>query len=464
MGIGQNGAGPQRTECRIQLSKDKIRQQYNQPKTHEPGLRLAGKGHTLMLNTWFAIPLWQRVIGALILGIIAGLLLQENATTIKWIGDLFVRLIRMLVIPLVFITIVSGVIAMADPKRLGSIGLKAFALFMLTTLGAIIIGLTLGTLLQPGAGAGDLVAAAAPGEIREAQSLSDRLLTIVPSNPIQALASGDVLATIFFALFFGIGILAVGEKAKPVADFVNAASEVILKLALMVMELAPFGVFALIAWAVGTQGLEVLVTTLLPLTFAVYLGCFMQIFLVHGGMVRFIAGMPYIPFFRSIVDPQLVAYSTSSSSATLPVTLATAERNLGIQPPVATSVLPLGATINMDGTALYVGIVTLFAAQAFGIDLTFSQYLTVALTTTLVSIGTAAVPSASLFLIAAVLGTIGVSPEQTALIVGFILPFDRILDMMRTATNVTGDLAVATTVARSEGELDEEIFREPNVA
>jgi len=179
--------------------------------------------------------------------------------------------------------------------------------------------------------------------------------------------------------------------------------------------------------------------------------------------VTILAGLNPVKFFRAIIDPQLVAYSTSSSAATLPVSMSAARNNLGIQPPVASSVLPLGATVNMDGTALYVGIVTLFAAKIFGVELTMGDYFNIALMTTLVSIGTAAVPSASLFLIAGVLGVIGVGPEQTALLVGFILPFDRLLDMMRTATNVTGDLAVSTTVAKWEGEFDQSVFDAKNV-
>ncbi|MGF1454236.1 MAG: dicarboxylate/amino acid:cation symporter [Alphaproteobacteria bacterium] len=409
-----------------------------------------------MVKAWFEIALWKRVLGALILGVIVGSVIGEAAENIKWIGDLFVRMIRMLVMPLIFTTIVAGIYAMGDPKRLGSIGLRAFILFLGTTACAIVIGLIMGTLLQPGAGV-DL-SDANPRVLGEPMTLADRLLGIVPSNPIEALAGGQVLPTIFFAVLFGIAVIAAGEKGRPVGDVINSASEAILKLAFMVMELAPFGVFALIAWVAGTKGAETLLN-ILTLTIAVYAGCLIHIVVVHGGLIRLVAGLPAFTFFRGAVDPQLVAYSTSSSAATLPVSLTAAEENLGVRPVVASSVLPLGATINMDGTALYVGIVALFAAQAFGIELGLVDYLVIALTTILVSIGSASVPSASLFLLAAVLGGIGISAEQTAIIVGFILPFDRILDMMRTAVNVTGDLAVATTVAKLEGELDEEVFR-----
>jgi Na+/H+-dicarboxylate symporter len=224
------------------------------------------------------------------------------------------------------------------------------------------------------------------------------------------------------------------------------------------MEIAPFGVFALIAYVAGTRGLETF-TAVFALALAVYLGCFIQMGLVYGGIIKFGLKLPFVNFFRGILDVMMVAYSTSSSSATLPVTIASVRKNLGVSKSIAGSVLPLGATINMDGTALYLGIVALFTAQAFGYPLEPQHYPLIALTAALVSIGAAGIPSASLFLLATVLQVFGVTPEHTALVVGFIFPFDRVLDMMRTVVNVTGDAAVATAVAKWEGELDEEIFR-----
>lgn len=409
-----------------------------------------------MLKTWFEIKLWKRILGALVVGAAVGLAWGEGAENIRWIGDVFVRLIRMLVVPLIFTTLVSGVIAMGDPKKLGSIGAKSMALYMITTALAIAIGLTFGEFLDVGRGV-DLSGAEAL-QLTQPLGLAERLYSIIPTNPVASLAEGNVLAIILFSILLGIGILLAGEKAKALADLFNAGAEVMLRITHMVMEMAPFGVFALIASVAGSGGLETLYSVV-ALAAAVYGACIVHIILVHGGLVRFLARLPAMPFFRGVLDAQLVAYSTSSSAATLPVTISVAENNLGIRQSVASSVLPLGATINMDGTALYVGIVTLFAAHAFGIPLDMTDYLMIGLTTTLVSIGTAAVPSASLFLLAAVLDVIGVSAAQTAIVVGFVLPFDRILDMMRTATNVTGDLAVATAVAKSEGELDEAAFR-----
>ena len=411
------------------------------------------------LEFWFGVQLWKRILLAVILGAVVGYFWGEGAEQIKWLGDLFVRMIRMIVVPLVFVTLAAGVAAMGDLQRLGSIGVKALFLYMLTSVIAVAIGLGFGIALQPGAGV-DL-GGATPREIDTAVSIGDLLMNIVPINPVEALAKGDMLAIIFFALIFGAGILVQGESAKPMASILNQASEALLGATRIVMEVAPFGVFALIAWVMGTSGPQAF-ASVFKLAIAVYAGCLLHMLFIQGGIIRLFANLPALRFFCDVTEAQLVAYSTSSSAATLPVTMRVAEKNLGLKAPVFSSVLPLGATINMDGTALYVGLVSLFAAQAFGIPLEVSDYFVILLTTVMVSIGTASVPSASLFLLAAVLTTIGVTPEQTALVVGFILPFDRILDMMRTATNVTGDLAVATVVGRWEKEIDLEIYRAPS--
>jgi Na+/H+-dicarboxylate symporter len=324
-----------------------------------------------------------------------------------------------------------------------------------------VIGLTFGTIFRPGIGVDFEGVEPAPVST-EAPSITDRLLEIVPTNPVAALADGDVLAIIFFSLLLGVGIIAVGKAGKPVADLFNSASDVVLKITHYVMEVAPFGVFALVAYTAASQGIEAL-QAILTLIVAVYLGLIVHAIITYGFLIRVILNLPLVRFFRGLTDPIAVAYSTASSSATLPVTIAAASDNLGVKKSVAGSVLPLGATINMDGTALYLGILALFTAQAFGYDLTFMNYVMIAFTAAIVSIGAAGIPSASLFLLAIVLETFGVTPEHTAIIVGFILPVDRIMDMARTAVNVTGDAAVATAVAKWEGELDEERFRDPAV-
>jgi len=424
-----------------------------------------------LFRAYFRATLWKRVLTGLALGVAAGLALRAvlgpeagaafATTWLKPFGDLFIQLIRMLIIPLIFTTLAAGVMAMGHPSKLGSIGAKAIGLYLVTTLFAVTIGLGMGMIFKPGLGV-DFSDVAPTELVADPPTLVERLISIVPENPINALSSGDVLAVIFFAILLGVAILFVGQKARALGNVIEAGAEVMLTMTSWVMELAPIGVFALIAWVTADKGLATF-TSVALLAAAVYLGCLLHILVVYGGLVRVVLGLPIVRFFRGIFDAQAVAYSTSSSSATLPVTIANARRNLGINPSVAGSVIPLGSTINMDGTSLYLGVLALFAAQAFGLDLSVADYFIIALTATLTSIGAAGIPSASLFLLATVLSAIGATPEQTALMVGFILPFDRPLDMMRTLTNVTGDAAVATAVAKSEGELDEETFRKVSV-
>ena len=426
---------------------------------------------------WTKITLWKRVMGGLILGLLVGLGLRYGLgkdvaepfadAWLKPFGDGFVRLIKMLVVPLIFTTLVAGVTAMGDPKKLGSLGGRAIALYMGTTFIAVIIGLSMGTLFQPGAGV-DIIADASAqesvvGKLDAASSanasFAQKILVIIPTNPVEALAAQDVLAIIFFAIVFGVGCLMAKEKAKPVQNAIESAAEVMMKVTVLVMELAPFGVFFLMSWVMASKGIDILFNLGL-LTIALYVACALHIFLVYGlGIVKGILGLPLLRFLGGIRDAQAVAFSTASSAGTLPVTIANVSENLGVKKSVAASVLPVGATVNMDGTAIYLGLVALFAAQALGIEMTPAMYLSVALGATLTSIGAAAIPSAGLLLASAVLVSIGVSEEQSILIIAMIFPFDRLLDMMRTMTNVTGDAAVASTVAKWEGELDEEVFR-----
>lgn len=409
---------------------------------------------------WFGIALWKRILGALVVGAVVGMTWGEEATAIGWIGELFVRLIRMLVIPLVFLTIASGVAALADPKRLGSIGVKTLGMYVFTTALAVTTGLIVATLIAPGEGAS--FAGAVPKAVAQPQDPARMFIEIIPDNPIGAMANGATLSVIFFAILVGAGVIAAGKEGEPVQRLLASGSEVMLRIVGFVMETAPLGVFALIAVVMGTSGPSSFLAVL-KLAVCVLTGSLIVTLVIHGGIVvRLLAWLPPMPFFRGIADAIMVGFSTSSSSATLPVAIRVAERNLGVSPPVASTVLPLGATIGMDGAAMYVAMLTLFAAQAFGVQLTFADYLVIAGTTTIVAMGVAPVPSGSLFVLAAVLHAIGITPEQTAIVVGFILPFDRILDMIRTVPNVTSDLSIATAVARWEGEMDVGVYRAPN--
>ena len=437
-----------------------------------------------MLKRWRAMKLWKRVFVGLALGILTGIGLYYGLgpekggnigeTWFKPFGDAFVNLIRMLIVPLIVTTLVSGMVAMGDPKKLGTLGARTVGLYLMTTFFAVFLGIFVATLLQPGAGMAALIegAAAQSGEVSDKlrtaseaeKSLAEYLLAIIPQNPIKAMADGDVLALIFFSILIGVGVLLTGDKGKPVGDFFDSAAEVVMKITMLIMELAPYGVFALLAWVMSVNGLEIL-GSMGKLALVLYIACFMQIIFIYGGLiVRTVLRLPLNRFFFGIADAMGVAYSTSSSSATLPVTISCAEHNLGVDKSVAGSVLPMGATINMDGTAIYLGVVCMFAAQAFGLDVNVGTYFMIALSATLASIGTAGIPSASLFLAVGLLqGVFGITEAQAVIIIAFIFPFDRLLDMMRTVTNVSGDVAVACTVAKWEGELDEEIFRKVSV-
>ncbi|HEX8215787.1 MAG TPA: dicarboxylate/amino acid:cation symporter [Allosphingosinicella sp.] len=412
-----------------------------------------------ILRAWFAIPLWKRVLGALALGLVFALVWPEATPAVAFMGDLFVRAIRMLVAPIVLVTIAAGITSLADPKRLGGLGGRTIGLFACTTAVAVSVGMAVATLIRPGEGAP--LGTAAPHALGDPVTPYDQLIGIIPLNIVEALAKGDMLALIFVAILLGVGTVVAGEAGRPFAGLLQSTSAVLLKIVGIVMEATPFGVFALIANAVAANGAAVFVNVGW-LALAVALGSLIQILLVHTLILKLVARLPVLPFFRGIVDALVVAFSTASSSATLPVAMRVAEKNLGIARPVFSTVLPLGASIGKDGTAMYVGLLSMFALQAFGTPLTPAVYGLVLLTGALAAFGTAPVPSASLFMLAAVLSAVGVAPEQTALVVGFVLPFDRLLDMTRTVPSASANLTVATTVARWEKELDEAVYRAPD--
>lgn len=411
-----------------------------------------------LIRGWFAIPLWQRVVGGLLLGVAVGLFWPEAAGAIRLVGELFVRLIKMLVVPVVLVTIAAGIATLGDPRRLGSIGLRTVGLFAATTLVAVSIGMAMGLVLRPGLGMplGGVV----PHPLGPPVTPAEQLLSIVPLNIIEALARGDMLAIIFVAVLLGAGSVMAGEAGKPVVALLQGLSAVLLHIVRAVMEVTPFGVLALIAQAVAVNGAAVFVHVGW-LALAVVLASLVQMLVVHAAMIGLVARLPLLRFFRGIVDALVVAFSTASSSATLPVALRVAQDNLGVSRGVASTVLPLGASIGKDGTAMYVGLLGQFALQALGIVPDATMLVTMLLTGALAAFGTAPVPSASLFMLAAMLSAVGVGAEQTALVVGLVLPFDRLLDMTRTVPSASANLAVATLVARGEGELDAARFRGP---
>lgn len=408
-----------------------------------------------MMRRWFAITLWKRVVAGLVLGILLGALWPEGAAAIRIVGDLFVRLIKMLVVPVVLVTIAAGIAALGDPRRLGPIGGRTLGWFALTTLVGVAIGMATGLLVRPGEGIA--LAGVAPHALGPAVSPADQLLGIVPANIVEALARGDMLAIIFTAILLGVGSVVAGEAGRPVVALLQGLAAVLLQVVRIVMEVTPFGVLALIANAVASGGAAVFVNVGW-LALCVVAASLVQVLVVHAGLLRLVARLSPMRFFRGVIDALAIAFSTASSSATLPVALRVAQDNLGIARPVASTVLPLGASVGKDGTAMYVGLLGQFALQALGVTPDATMLAVMLLTGALAAFGTAPVPSASLFMLAAMLSAVGVGAEQTALVVGLVLPFDRLLDMTRTVPSASANLTVATLVARGEGALDEARF------
>lgn len=401
------------------------------------------------------MPLWQQILIGLGLGVLTGVLFKADALVLAPIGALFLNAIKMLIVPLVFVSLVAGITAMSDSAKLGRISVKTIAIYLVTTAFAVSIGLLFGALFTPGEGM-NMVASGAQ-EAKQAPSLVQILVGLVPTNPVAAFAEGNILQIIVFAIALGVSMNLIGEKAAPAVKLFDSLAEVFYKLTDLVMRCAPIGVFALIAGVVASHGIEVLLP-LAGVIGVIYLASLAHVLLVYGGLLGLFARLSPLRFFKGVAPALAVAFSTSSSAGTLPVSIECARKNLGVSQGVAGFVLPVGATINMDGTAIYQGVLALFIAQAFGVDLNAGQYLMIILTATLASVGTAGVPGAGLIMLGLVLTSVGLPLEGVALIAGI----DRILDMARTTVNVAGDLMTTTLVGSSEKELDREIYNSDN--
>ncbi|KWU02580.1 sodium:dicarboxylate symporter [Vibrio toranzoniae] len=418
------------------------------------------------MNTKKPMSLTGRVILGMVAGILTGFAIQslfaESGFVNNYIvnglfevgGQIFVASLKMLVVPLVFVSLVCGTSSLKDLSTLGRMGGKTLALYIGTTAVAITLALTIGNLFQPGAGA-DLTAASS-FKSTDAPSLGQVIIDMFPTNPIQAMAEGKTLQVIVFAVLFGIAISAAGKPGERIAAVFSDLNEVIMKLVALLMNLAPYGVFFLMAKLFSSLGLSAIWN--LAEYFLVLAGTLLLHGLVtYSAMLKGFTGLSPITFLRKMEDAIMFAFSTASSNATIPVTMETAKNRMGVDNKVASFTVPLGATVNMDGTAIMQGVATAFIAQAYNIDLTMGDYLMVILTATLASVGTAGVPGVGLVMLAMVLNQVGLPLEGIALIMGV----DRLLDMIRTAVNITGDSAVTIIVAKSEGSFDEARFNDP---
>ena len=390
-----------------------------------------------------------KILISLVLSVVVGLMAGvDGLPFIKWwiapVGTIFINLIKMVIVPIVFTSLVVGMTSLGDLKKLGRIGIQTVFIYLFTTAIAIVIGFIVAGIIHPGIGlemtAGDAV------KVKEAPSIMQVLVAMVPTNPVASMAKADILPIIIFALFVGVGILQVGgKKSQLLIDWFDAAAEVSYKIINMVMQFAPIGVFCLLLPVVAENGPKVLLP-LLSVIACMALGSVIHAVAVYSSMARIWGNTSPLKFFRGMSEAILIAFTTCSSAATLPINMKNCQEKLGCSRDITSFVLPLGATINMDGTAIYMGVCSLFIANVYGIDLTMAQMGMIILTGTLASIGTAGVPGAGLIMLSMVLLSVGLPMEGLALVAGI----DRILDMFRTTVNITGDAAVTCVINETE--------------
>lgn len=398
-------------------------------------------------KNWFIKHLGIIIIGAMLLGTLAGVIFGENASVFSPLGDIFIQLIKMVVIPLIAVSIISGAASIGNSKSAGKVGIGTFGFYLFTTIIAVMIGLILGQIFKPGAGISmDAVKNMFSEEYADQGDIAGFWATvkgIIPENPIKALTDGNILQVLFFSLFLGFGISTIkSEKKAALMNVLDALNDALVFMITAIMYIAPIGVFGLMADAIGTFGFDIL--ALVIKLFVIYVfGLLLHTFGVYSLLVKYLSKMPPLKFFKKIYKVQLVALSTASSMATLPVNIETCEEELGVSKETTSFVLPLGATINMDGNSLYYALAACFFAQLFGIHLGIGQYIAIILTATIGSIGQAGVPGPSLLVVAVLLAA-NIPISGLPLLFGV----DRLFDMLRTAVNVTGDASCALVVDR----------------
>ncbi|MEM7098883.1 MAG: dicarboxylate/amino acid:cation symporter [Pseudomonadota bacterium] len=411
--------------------------------------------------------LTTRIVIAMVAGLLLGMLAQMvsdgpdhfvSAVLVEGIagtgGDIFLRLLRMMVVPLVLVSLTCGAASLGATGRVGALGGKTIGLYLMTTAIAVSLALSIALIVDPGLNVGEIETQTYTP--KEAPSLGETFANLFPSNPVAAMADGQMLQVIVFAILLGLALNAAGDAGARIRSVFDDLNEIFMRLITMIIQITPIGVLCLMVTLGARVGLDEILK-LVAYFFTVAGTLVLHMSVVYPLLLRSLTGLNPITYLKKMREPILVAFSTASSGATLPVTLRTVKERIGVGNNVASFAVPLGATINMDGTAIMQGVATVFIAQFFGIALSPSDFLLVILTATLASIGTAAVPGVGLIMLTMVLDQVGLPAEGIGLIIGV----DRLLDMMRTAVNVTGDGMVATTVAASEGELDRERFNDP---
>jgi Na+/H+-dicarboxylate symporter len=397
--------------------------------------------------------LWHKVTLGLILGVAFGVYLPQYSEDVKPIGTIFLRLIQMIILPLIFFSLVSGITSMNDPSSLGRVGMKSVLAFLGTTFFAVVFGLAVASILKPGVGV--VIDFGVPQERNFKEGgfdLIEFLINIVPNNIVGSFAEGKTLQVVFFAIFTGMVLNSMGSVADPLKSFIHSMAKMVLKMISKVVQLSPYGAFALTAWVVGTQGLEIMVS-LSRLVFAITTAMALQ-YLIFGLFIIVFCRMSPMPFYRKSFEYQSIALSTGSSKASLATTMQVCRQKLGISESSTSFVLPLGASINMDGMAINLSLTTLFFAQMMGITLSISDYMVIILTATLGSMGGAGIPGGSIVMLPMILSAVNMPIEGVAIIAGI----DRVLDLLRTAINITGDATITLLIDSSEGTLDRDLY------
>lgn len=375
------------------------------------------------------------------------------------VGNGFLRAMQMLVVPLVFCSLVCGSMSIGDSKKLGKVGVKTILFYLATTAIAISVAIGVAKVINPGIGLDISSIETTETTVAEAEPMSEVLLNIIPKNPIQALTEGNMLQIILFALIIGVILAKLDDRAETVANFFSQFNDIMMEMTMIVMKIAPYGVFCLIAKTFAGIGFSAFIP-MLKYMGAVFLALGVQCFLVYLGLLKGFTGLSPIKFIKKFAPVMGFAFSTATSNATIPLSIGTLHKKMGVSKRISSFTIPLGATINMDGTAIMQGVAVVFVAQAFGINLTVSDYITVIATATLASIGTAGVPGVGLITLSMVFNSVGLPVEGIALIMGI----DRILDMTRTAVNITGDAVCTTIVAHQDKAVDKEIFNNMNIS
>jgi Na+/H+-dicarboxylate symporter len=404
----------------------------------------------LVFKYWSRLKLWKKVIIGMILGVIVGHVFGQQAVVLKPFGQLFINTLKMVVVPLVFFSVLYGVTSISDATTFSRIGLKALITYTLTTVFAVVIGLSFANIFEPGVGINIVLEQSEEPAMQK--SISEILIGVIPANPVEAMVKGNTIQIVVFAFFMGFALILIGDKARAAKEVIISFTHIVFKMIEIIIKFTPYGVFCIMAWVVGQYGFDVILS--LGRFFITVVAALCVQYLIFGVMLLVMARLNPLPFYKKMIETQALAFATVSSKATLPTAMRELQMKLGVSKQASSFILPLGAAMNMDGVAIYLGICAVFFAQIMGIELTMSQYLVIILTSTIGSIGAAGFPGGSMVMMGMVLSSVGLPLEGISLILGV----DRLLEMLRTVINLTGDCTVTVIVDSWEKTLNRQVY------